>query len=103
MTQSRSEISALPEVRWKRILQYFSRSVAHTAFHEMLSQKKLADEVGFHYALQPETICAYRRGRLWHRQDGAHLDICGPRPFKASTLQCAVALQGALLVHGDVR
>lgn len=80
-------------------LQYFSRSVAHTAFHETLSQKKFADKVGFHYALEPEAVRAYLRKHLWHRPDGAHLYICGPRPFMDMVEQTAAATWSPESVH----
>lgn len=70
-------------------LQYFSRSVEHTAFHGLLSQQRLADKVGFHYGLEPQAIRTYLRKHLWHRQDGAHLYICGPRPFMELVEQTA--------------
>jgi vanillate O-demethylase ferredoxin subunit len=62
-------------------LQYFSRSVAHTAFHELLSQRNFAGKVGFHYAIEPDAVRSYLRQHLWHHQKGAHLYLCGPRPF----------------------
>lgn len=80
-------------------LQYFSRSLAHTAFHEMLSQKKFASKVGFHYALEPEAVRAYLRKHLWHRQDGAHMYICGPRPFMDMVEQTAAATWPPEAVH----
>ena len=80
-------------------LQYFSRSVAHTAFHETLSQKKFADKVGVHYALEPEAVRAYLRKHLWHRQDEAHLYICGPRPFMDLVEQTAAIRWPPEAVH----
>ena len=80
-------------------LQYFSRSVAHTAFHELLSQKKFADKVGFHYALEPEAVRGYLRKHLWHRQDGAHLYICGPRSFMDMVEQTAAITWPPESVH----
>jgi vanillate O-demethylase ferredoxin subunit len=62
-------------------LQYFTRSVEHTAFHDRLSAPELRAHVAFHYALDPERLRAYLRQLLWHRRDGAHLYLCGPRPF----------------------
>jgi vanillate O-demethylase ferredoxin subunit len=62
-------------------LQYFTRSVGHTAFHDELSRPPFADHVKFHYAIEPEALRAYLRKLLWHRPEGAHLYLCGPRPF----------------------
>lgn len=62
-------------------LQYFSRSIQHTAFHDLLSAAQYKDKVVFHYALDPDAVRAYLRRLLWHRPEGAHLYLCGPRPF----------------------
>ena len=80
-------------------LQYFSRSPAHTGFHEFLSQKKFADKVGFHYALEPDTVRAYLRKHLWHHQEGAHLYLCGPRPFMDMVEQTAAITWSPESVH----
>jgi vanillate monooxygenase ferredoxin subunit len=80
-------------------LQYFSRSIAHTAFHELLSQRKYADRVGFHYALEPEAVRAYLRKYLWHRQEGAELYLCGPRPFMDLVEQTAAVTWPPEAVH----
>ena len=80
-------------------LQYFSRSLAHTAFHETLSQNRFADKVSFHYALEPEAIRAYLRKHLWHRQDGAQMYICGPRPFMDLVEQTAAITWPPEAVH----
>jgi vanillate O-demethylase ferredoxin subunit len=62
-------------------LHYFTRSIAHTAFHDVLSEKRFLDKVTFHYAIEPDAIRAYLRKLLWHRADDAELYLCGPRPF----------------------
>ena len=80
-------------------LQYFSRSIQHTAFHELLSQKKYAGHVGFHYALEPESVRSYLRKYLWHRQAGAHLYLCGPRPFMDLVEQTAAITWPPESVH----
>ena len=80
-------------------LQCFSRSLAHTAFHEFLSQRKYADKVGFHYALEPDAVRGYLRKHLWHHQEGAHLYICGPRPFMDLVEQTAAITWPPESVH----
>jgi vanillate O-demethylase ferredoxin subunit len=80
-------------------LQYFSRSIQHTAFHQLLSQKKYAQSVGFHYALEPEAVRAYLRKYLWHRQQGAHLYLCGPRAFMDLVEQTAAVTWPPESVH----
>jgi vanillate O-demethylase ferredoxin subunit len=62
-------------------LQYFTRSIPHTAFHELLSEKRFLGKVTFHYAAEPDAVRAYLRRILWHRADDAELYLCGPRPF----------------------
>lgn len=62
-------------------LVYFSRSIAHTAFHALLSGPGFAGRVTFHYALEPEQVRTYLRKLLWLRPEGAHLYLCGPRSF----------------------
>ncbi len=62
-------------------LHYFTRSIAHTAFHDVLSERRFLGKVTFHYAAEPEAIRAYLRKVLWHRADNAQLYLCGPRPF----------------------
>jgi vanillate O-demethylase ferredoxin subunit len=62
-------------------LQYFSRSIQHTAFHALLSAPEFKGKVGFHYALEPESVRAYLRKLLWRRPEDGHLYLCGPRAF----------------------
>lgn len=62
-------------------LIYFSRSIAHTAFHDVLSSPEFRGRVTFHYALEPDQVRAYLRKLLWARPTGGHLYLCGPRAF----------------------
>jgi ferredoxin-NADP reductase len=62
-------------------LKYFTRSIRHTAFHEVLSKPELSGKVDFHYALDPESLRKFLHKLLKHRREGAHLYACGPRPF----------------------
>jgi vanillate O-demethylase ferredoxin subunit len=80
-------------------LQYFSRSIAHTAFHSLLAAPDLARRVGFHYALEPDAVRGYLRKHLWHHQAGAHLYICGPRPFMDLVEQTAAITWPPEAVH----
>lgn len=80
-------------------LLYFSRSIQHTAFHEALSAPQFADKVAFHYALEPEAVRAYLRKLLRHRRDGAHLYLCGPRPFMDLVEQTAAPTWPPEAVH----
>lgn len=80
-------------------LQYFSRSIEHTAFHADLSRKDWANEVSFHYALDPVALKAYLRKTLWHRIEGSHLYLCGPRPFMELVQDVAAATWAPEFVH----
>lgn len=62
-------------------LQYFTRSVKFTAFHELLSRPAFSGKVNFHYALDPQSLRTYLHALLRRRPEGAHLYACGPRPF----------------------
>ena len=62
-------------------LHYFPRSIAHTAFHGLLSSPEFAGKVYFHYALEPERLRASLHKLLWQRPEGGQLYLCGPRPF----------------------
>ena len=62
-------------------LQYFARSIEHTAFHALLSQPEYRGKVIFHYAVEPDRLHDYLHKLLRQRRDGAHLYLCGPRPF----------------------
>jgi vanillate O-demethylase ferredoxin subunit len=62
-------------------LQYFTRSVKFTAFHEVLSQPEFSGKVNFHYALDPQSLRVYLHTLLRHRPEEGHLYACGPRPF----------------------
>lgn len=80
-------------------LQYFSRSLTETAFHEVLSARKYADRVSFHYGLGREGVSAYLRKHLWHRADGSHLYLCGPRGFMDMVEETAATTWPPETVH----
>jgi vanillate O-demethylase ferredoxin subunit len=80
-------------------LQYFSRSIQHTAFHDLLSEPRFAGKVAFHYAVEPEAVRAYLRKLLWRRPEGAHLYLCGPRPFMDLVEQTAAPTWAPDAVH----
>src|SRR5262249_41732262 len=62
-------------------LHYFTRSIRHTAFHDLLSQPGFLGKVAFHYAIEPDRLHDYMHKLLWHRPEEGHLYVCGPRPF----------------------
>lgn len=80
-------------------LHYFSRSPRHTAFHEQLSESRYAAKVSFHYALEPDAVRTHLRKHLWHREQGSHLYLCGPRPFMDMVEQTAAATWPPEAVH----
>jgi len=62
-------------------LLYFTRSIKHTAFHELLGGGEYSNRVHFHYALEPDATKAYLRHTLADRPEGGQMYICGPKPF----------------------
>ena len=80
-------------------MNYFSRSIKHTAFHEVLSSPEFKDKVVFHYALEPDAVRAYLRKLLWSRPEGAHLYLCGPRVFMDQVEATAAATWPPQAVH----
>jgi vanillate O-demethylase ferredoxin subunit len=80
-------------------LHYFTRSVKHTAFHEELSTPDFAGKVDFHYALDPESLRTYLHKLLRERRAGAHLYMCGPRPFMALVEEIAGAAWPPEAIH----
>ena len=62
-------------------VHYFSRSLEHTAFRDVLADPAFKGKVNFHYALEPDGLRAYLRKLLWFRAPDAHVYLCGPRPF----------------------
>ncbi len=80
-------------------LHYFTRSIAHTAFHDVLSQKRFLDKVAFHHAIEPDAIRAFLRKLLWHRAGNAELYLCDPRPFMDLVESTAAATWPPQAVH----
>jgi vanillate O-demethylase ferredoxin subunit len=80
-------------------LHYFTRSMAHTAFHAELSAPSFAGKVSFHYATEPDQVRAYLRKVLWHHDDDAQLYLCGPRPFMDMVQDTASATWTPEAVH----
>ena len=80
-------------------LHYFTRSIAHTAFHDELSQRELSSKVSFHYATEPDAVRASLRKLLWHRASDAELYLCGPRPFMDLVESIAAATWPPEAVH----
>ena len=80
-------------------LLYFSRSIAQTAFHGLLSGAAFGARISFHYALEPDAVRAYLRRKLWQRPEGGQLYLCGPRPFMDLVEQTAAATWPPQSVH----
>ena len=89
----------LAETKASFELHYFTRSVGHTAFHAELSRPEFASRVDFHYALEPESLRTYLHKLLRERRPGAHLYMCGPRPFMALVEDIAAASWPPEAVH----
>jgi vanillate O-demethylase ferredoxin subunit len=80
-------------------LQYFTRSLLHTAFHDFLSSPPFRDRVHFHYSVEPDALKTYLRHLLWHRPQDGHLYVCGPRPFMDLVEATAAATWPPECVH----
>ncbi len=82
-------------------LHYFTRSIGHTAFHGFLSRPELRGKVTFHYAVEPGALHQYLHKVLWQRPEGAHLYVCGPRPFMDLVEDLAAASWPPDTVHSE--
>ena len=82
-------------------LKYFTRSPAHTAFHQELGSKAWAAHVDFHYAVEPERLRAYLRTVLGHPPAGGHVYVCGPRPFMDMVMDIASTSYPPGAVHSE--
>ena len=82
-------------------LKYFTRSPAHTAFHEELSGTDWAQSVDFHYAVEPERLRAYLHSILDHPTPGGHVYVCGPRPFMDMVIDIASRAYPKGAVHSE--
>ena len=80
-------------------LQYFTRSIDCTAFHDELSAQAWKNHVVFHYALDPAALKTYLRKLLWEHSAGMHLYVCGPRPFMELVQDVAAATWPPDSVH----
>jgi vanillate O-demethylase ferredoxin subunit len=80
-------------------LHYFARSEPHAAFRSLLAGSGFSDRTAFHYGLDPEALSAHLRNFLAQRADGAHLYLCGPRPFMDLIQATAAASWAPDYVH----
>jgi vanillate O-demethylase ferredoxin subunit len=80
-------------------INYFSRSIKHTAFHALLSAPEFKGKVAFHYAIEPTQIKAYLRNLLWERPKDGHLYLCGPGPFMDTVQDTAAATWPPQTIH----
>lgn len=82
-------------------MQYFTRSIEHTAFHNVLSATEFRGKVVFHYALEPDALRTYLRKLLWTRPEGASMYLCGPRPFMDLVETTAAATWPPESIHSE--
>lgn len=80
-------------------LAYFSRSSGHAAFRGWLSQPRFASNVAFYDGLTPEAVQDRLHKLLLQRADGAHVYICGPRPFMDMATQTAARTWPSDSIH----
>jgi vanillate O-demethylase ferredoxin subunit len=72
---------ARTDARWT--LHYFARSAEDAAFAGLFAREPFADNVRFHYGVQPDALDAELDGCLAAASTGAfaHVYTCGPAPF----------------------
>lgn len=80
-------------------LHYFARSSDLVAFHEALEHPKFKGKVHFHLGLDAAGVQATLERRLAERTTGAHLYLCGPRPFMQVVRDCATKAWPTETVH----
>jgi vanillate monooxygenase ferredoxin subunit len=80
-------------------MKYFTRSPAHTAFHQALSAPDFSDRVDFRYALEPDQLGDCLSDILKVRPEGGHVYLCGPRPFMALVEEVAARTYPPEAVH----
>jgi vanillate O-demethylase ferredoxin subunit len=62
-------------------LQYFTRSVEHTSFRALLAGPQFEGKVSLNDGMSPDDLKGYLQDLLQVVPGGAHLYLCGPRPF----------------------
>jgi ferredoxin-NADP reductase/uncharacterized iron-regulated membrane protein len=82
-------------------VQYFTRSIALTAFHGFLSRPAFRGKVAFHYALDVGALRIYLHNVLRMRPDRAHLYVCGPRPFMDLVEEVAAPAWPPNAIHAE--
>jgi len=82
-------------------LQYFTRSIAQTAFHALLSHREFRGKVAFHFALDPGALRLYLTNLLHEHAPGTHLYLCGPRPFMDLVEEVAGATWPPESIHAE--
>ena len=80
-------------------LKYFARSPQMVAFRPELSGPDCAEAVEFQYALDPDRLRTYLHTLLAHPPEGAHVYVCGPRPFMDLAVEIATVTYPKGHVH----
>jgi vanillate monooxygenase ferredoxin subunit len=70
-------------------LLYFCRNSAHAAFRDELESEPFAASSHFFFGLDRDTVGHTLNRVLAARPNGAHLYLCGPRPFMDSVQEIA--------------
>lgn len=81
------------------VLYYFTRSIAHTAFHAELAGPPFTGRVQLHHSLGPDAVEASLERLLAERPADGQLYVCGPRPFMDTVLAVAAASWPPDAVH----
>ncbi len=82
-------------------LHYFTRSAEHTAFRDLLAGAAFGKRVNFNFAMGPDSLRDYLESLLRIAPNGAHLYMCGPRPFMDLVETLAVHAWPPQVVHRE--
>jgi len=82
-------------------LQYFTRSADHTSFGALLAEPQFKSKVSLNYGMGPEELTSYLQDLLRVAPGGAHLYMCGPRPFMDLVGSIAAQAWSSETVHHE--
>lgn len=78
---------------------YFTRSVQHTAFNDLLTGPEFAAEVEIRHGVEPSAMGEQLRALLAAHPAGGHVYACGPRPFMQLVEEIAAASYPPGAIH----
>jgi vanillate monooxygenase ferredoxin subunit len=82
-------------------LQYFARSSRHAAFGAELQSPRFGGRTSQHHGMEPDALAGHLRALLRVAPAGAHLYMCGPRPFMELVASIASPAWPSASVHRE--